>query len=90
MNNNDVIEVHDDITDKDFWVDPVMFREFVEANWDVDRLADSRDVAESEIQQVYNKVMTDGFASSDLLRADFSAGVYRGQLPDCGWVEEED
>lgn len=95
----DIIEVTDNITGENFVVNPDAMHEFLETYFDIDSIPVSSIKIEKflqkyadEIERISRDVLMDmnrgGY--SNLLHIDYGPGVYRDELPACGWVKVED
>lgn len=82
----DVIEFTDDITGETYAVARNMFREFIYDHYDVAAMPDGTD---ADIAAADRAVRAGEPADLPGFACDFAPGVYRGVIPDCGWVKED-
>lgn len=94
-----IIEVTDNLTGENFVVNPYSMRGFIGNHCHIDFIPGANIKTERQVLRKYDEeidricvdVLTDcdgGF--SNLLHIDYGPGIYRDELPACGWVELED
>lgn len=93
----DIIEVTDCITSENFAVDPSAMRDFLETYFEIDSIPVSSIKIEKFLKKYadeFERICQDAHMNkggySNLLHIDYGPGIYRGALPACGWIEEED